>query len=125
FGLAAVPLFLAACQGQFAFGDAVAKIYAQRNKRQTFLLRLADQFLDFLTMQKEPAARKRFMIERTAGTVLRDVTIHQPDAGTANFGVGISQVSLAFAQRFYLGACQGHAGLHLLEQVIVVGGGAI
>jgi len=53
------------------------------------------------------------------------VAIHQPDAGAAHFGVGVSQVGFAFAQRFDFGPRQRHACFHLFQQVIVVGGGAI
>src|SRR5690242_4181576 len=62
-------------------------------------------------MQEQPAARERFVIEWTAGTVLRDMTIHQPHAGAAHFRIGISQVGFAL--------------LHFFEQVVVVRGGAI
>ena len=81
--------------------------------------------LDLLLMQQQPAARKRLVIEGSAGEVLWDVAIHQPDAGAAHLGIGIAQVGLALAQRLYLGAGQRHSGFHLFEQVIVVGGGAI
>src|SRR5207245_8115415 len=101
FALAAVPLFFAACQGKFAFGNTIAKIDAQRNERQTFLLRFADQFLNFLTMQEQPAPGERLMIERAAGAVLRDMAVHQPDAGAADFGVSISEVRFAVAPRFH------------------------
>src|SRR5690349_11470620 len=76
-------------------------------------------------MQEQPAARERFVIEWTAGTVLRDMTIHQPHAGAAHFRIGISQVGFALAQSFYFGADQSHARLHFFEQVVVVRGGAI
>ncbi len=125
FALAAVPLFFTACQGQFAFGNTIAKIDAQRNERQAFLLRFANQFLNFLAMQEQPATRERLMIERAAGAVLGNVAIHQPDAGSADFGVSIPEVRFAVAQSFHFGARQRHAGLHLLEQVVVVGSGAI
>ena len=69
FGLAAVPILFASRQGQFALGDALAKIDAQGNERQTFLLRFAVQALDLLLVQQQAAARKRLVVEGPAGQV--------------------------------------------------------
>ncbi len=67
-----------------------AKIDAQGNERQTFLLRFADEPLDLAAVQQQPAAGKRLMIEGPSGAVLRDMAIHQPDACPADFGVGVA-----------------------------------
>ncbi len=45
-----------------------------------FLLRFADQPLDLLLVQQQPAARKRLVVEGPAGPVLRNMAIHQPHA---------------------------------------------
>ena len=65
------------------------------------------------------------MIEWAAGTVLRDMAVHQPDAGAADFGISVPQVGFAVAQRFYFGARQNHTGLHVFEQVVVIRSGAV
>src|SRR6185437_8480303 len=65
------------------------------------------------------------MIPRAAGLIFGDVAIHEPEFPAACFGVGITQASLAFAQRFDFRADQGHAGLVLVEKLVIVRGGAI
>ena len=52
-------------------------------------------------------------------------TIHEPNLAAANHAVGVTQVRLTFAQRFYFGAKQHHARFQLLKKVVIVGSGAV
>ena len=65
------------------------------------------------------------MIEWAARAVLRNVAIHQPHAGAADFGIGLSQVRFALPQRLHFRARQRHASFHFLEKVVVVRSGTI
>ena len=50
--------------------------------------------------------------------------ISQAFAG-ANLGVGFAKGSLPFPEAFHLGADQDESGFELVEEVVVVGGGAV
>src|SRR5262249_59934911 len=68
-GLPTIMLLLAACQSDFALGDAVAKIDSQRNYCEALLLRLAGKFGDLVLVQKQLAGPQRRMVERPSGQV--------------------------------------------------------
>jgi hypothetical protein len=65
------------------------------------------------------------MIPRSARTVLSDVGIDQPRPAGLEIDEGVTDVRFAFAKGFDLGAVEDQPGLESLEQVVVVGGGAI
>src|SRR5579864_8004433 len=65
------------------------------------------------------------MIPGTAGLILGDMAIHEPQFPSPGLSIGITQASLAFMQCFDFGADQDHAGLVLVEEFIIVRGGAI
>jgi len=53
------------------------------------------------------------------------MAIHEPDFAPANHGIGVPEVGLALAERFYFGAKQHHARFQPLKKVIIVGSGAV
>src|ERR1700686_1689163 len=71
--LAAVPSLFALGQRDFALGDAVAKVYPQRDYGQTFGLSAAGELVDFVLVQQQLTRAKGFVVPRAAGHVLGDV----------------------------------------------------
>jgi hypothetical protein len=76
-------------------------------------------------MKKQFAGAEGFMIPRSARTVLSDVGIDQPRPAGLEIDEGVAVVRFALAKGFDLGAVQDQTGFESLEQVVVVGGGAI
>src|SRR5579863_2351756 len=103
FVLAAVPLFLALGERQFAFGDAVAKINPQGDDRKTLCFKLSLQLVDlFLTEEKFPRT-ERSVVKWPSREIFADVQIHEPDFAAADQGVGVAQVGLALTKGFHFG----------------------
>ena len=65
------------------------------------------------------------MVARSAGPVFRYVAVYQPSLAGANLGVGLAERCLAFPEGLDLGAYQDQACLELVEQLVVIGGGAV
>src|SRR5579859_939067 len=123
--LAAVPRLLALRQRDFDFCQAVAEVDAQRNNGQALGLRAASELMNFILMQEELARTERLVVPRTAGHVLRNVCVNQPCAAGLEIDIGIADIRFPFAQGLHLGAMQDQAGLKSVQQVKIVGGGAI
>lgn len=89
------------------------------------MLDFAREFLELAAVEEEFAGPERIVIPRAAGTVLGDVAILQPDFAAADFGVGLAEGAFAFAEGLDLSAGQDHAGFELVQDEVVVGGGAV
>src|SRR5271155_3977692 len=53
------------------------------------------------------------------------MAVYQPSFAKANFGVGLAESALPFAQSFDFGADQDHAGFQAVQQMVVVGSLAV
>jgi hypothetical protein len=53
------------------------------------------------------------------------MAVYQPSLAKTNFGVGLAEGTLPFAQGLNFGADQDHAGFQTVQQMVVVGGLAI
>src|ERR1700731_2172377 len=123
--LAAVPDFFALGQRNFALGDAVAKVYPQRDYGQTLGLGAAGQLVDFVLVQQQFPGTQGFMVPRTARHVLRDVGVFEPRAAGLEIDISIANIGLALAKSFNFGAMQDETGLIALQQMIIIRGRAV
>ena len=125
FRLAAIPFFLSLGERQFAFGDAVAKINTQGDKRKPLVVQFALELRDLFLAKKKLTSSQRSVVKWTAGKILADMKIDQPNFAFADQAIGVAKVGLALAQGFHLGAKQHHARFQPLKKVVIVGGGSI
>src|SRR5580704_10555204 len=65
------------------------------------------------------------MVPGAAGIVLSNVGVDEPGAAGLEVDKGVADVCFSFAKGFDLGAVKDHASLEPLQQVVVVGGGAV
>ena len=65
------------------------------------------------------------MVKWPSGKIFADMEIHEPNLAASDHAVGVTQVGLAFAQRFHFGAKQHHARFQLLKKVVIVRSGAV
>ena len=116
-------LFLAFGQPEFDFGMApLGEIDAERDERETLLLRLAKELIDLLAVEEEFSSTERLVIHDVAVAVRTDVTIEQPDFSVLHKTVAVLEVDLPFANRLDLGTLQHHAGFKGFEYVVVMVG---
>ena len=125
FGFAAVVEFLALPDRQFAFRHSIPEIDLQRHHGHALLLNGDVQFFEFPAVQQQLALPEGIVVSRSPGTVLRYVAVYQPSLASANFGVGFADCSFAFAERLDFGAHQYQSCFELVEQLVVVGSGAV
>jgi hypothetical protein len=125
FGLAAIPFFLSLGKRHFALGDAIAKINAQRDERKPFIVKFAFELADLFFAKKKLTSSQRSVVKWTAGKILANMKIDQPNFTFADQAIGVTEVGLAFAQGFHLGAKQHHTRFQPLKKVVIVGGGSI
>src|ERR1700739_5005067 len=78
-GFTLVPQLLALCKCKLQFYSAVLEIHPGGDESEPFLLRLADQFPQFVFMNKELSRAQRCMIEDVAVLIRTDVRIQQPE----------------------------------------------
>ena len=76
-------------------------------------------------MEKKLAGAERLVIPGAAGHVLGDVSVDEPGAAGLEIDKGVADVRFAFAKGFHFGTVEDQAGFVFLEQVIVIGGGAV
>src|SRR5260370_25730040 len=125
FVLAAVPLFLALCQGDLAFCQAIAKVDSQGNNGQTFGLGAAGQLVDFILVQQELARTERLVIPGTTRQVLCNVCVYEPSARRFELNESVANIRLSFAQSLHFRAVDDETGLMLLENMVVIVGGTV
>jgi hypothetical protein len=125
FVLAAVPRFLALCQSDFDLGDALAKINPQRDNSQTFCVGFSRPFMNFAFVQEKFAVAKRFMVPRTSGKILRNVSIHEIGATGLEIDESIANVGFAFTQGLDFGTMKDKSRFHFFENVIIIRSGTI
>lgn len=65
------------------------------------------------------------MIVRTAGVVFGDMAIGEKDFLAADFAIGVAKSDGAGAKRFHFGANQNQPRFKTVENVIIVGSGAV
>ena len=83
-------LFLAFGQPKFDFGQApIREINAERDDREPLLLRLDEEFIDLLAMEKEFPGTERFMIRQVAVAVRTDVAMVEKDLSLSHTGITI------------------------------------
>jgi len=125
FRLAAVPFLFALGKGQFAFGNAVAKINPQGDKRQSFIVQFSFELCYLFPAKKQLPRSERAVVKWAAGKIFANMKIDEPNFALADQAIGVPYLGLTFAQRFHLCAKQHHARFQPLKKVVIVGGGAI
>ena len=117
----AIILFLAFGQRDLNLGlSPRTEVNAERYDREPLLLRLAQQLADFFAMEEQLAWAQRIVVHDIAVAIRRDMAIVQNHLLMIHAGITITQVDLAFAQRFDLRTPKHDAGLHLLFDGIIV-----
>jgi len=76
-------------------------------------------------VKQEFAGAERFVIPGTARHVLGNVGVNQPRAGGLEVDIGVANIGFAFAKGLNFGTMEDKPGLNLVEQVVIVGGGAV
>ncbi len=117
--------FLPLRHGQFAFGDAVPEVNLGRDDGHALLLGLNEQAVQFAPVEQQLPFPKGIVVPEASGQILGNVAVYQPSLAKANLGVGLPEGAFAFAQRFDLRAHQYQASFQTVQEVVVVGGGAI
>ena len=110
---------------QFALGNPVPKIDLQRNDRHTLLLGLHAQAVDLPPVEQQLSFPEGIVVPGASRKIFRDVTVYQPDFAGANLCISFAQRSLPFPQALHLGADQNQSGFELVEEGVVVRGGAV
>src|SRR5713226_6621668 len=80
---------------------------------------------DFVLVQEQLARAQRFVIPWAAGQVLSDVGVDQPGATGLEIDVGVADIGLPLAKGFYFGAMEDQAGIIALQEMVIVGSGAV
>jgi len=65
------------------------------------------------------------VVKWTAGKILADMKIDEPNFAFSDQAIGVAEVGLALAEGFYLRAKQHHACFQPLKKVVIVRGGPI
>ena len=123
--LAAVPFLFALGKGDFALGDAFAKVNPQRNDRQTLVVHFSFQLVNLFLAEEQFPRSERSVVEWPSREVFADMEIQEPDFAAADYTVGIPQVGPVLTERFDLGPKQHHARFQLLKKDVIVRGGAV
>ena len=83
-------LFLAFGQPEFNLGKTtLGKIDAERDECESLLLRLAEEFIDLLTVEEQFPSTERLVIHDVAVAVGTDVAVVEKDLATLHAGVTI------------------------------------
>ena len=83
-------LFLAFGHPQFDLGQAPrGEIDAERDEREPLLLRLAEELIDLLAVEKQFPSTERLVIHDVAVAVGTDVAVVEKDLTTLHAGVTI------------------------------------
>src|ERR1700674_1578506 len=125
FVLAAVPLFFALCQGDFALCEAIAKVDSQGNDGQAFGLSAAGKLVNFILMEQELTGAERLVIPGATRQVLCNVRVHKPSTIGPKIDVSVANIRLSFAQGRYFCTVENQPRLMFLEDKVVVGSGAV
>ena len=89
-GLPSVMLLLAFGQPEFDLGKAsLGEIDTERNERESLLLRLAEEFIDFLSMEEQFPSTKRFVIHEVAMAIGTDMAMVEKDFAALYAGITI------------------------------------
>jgi len=119
-------LLLAFGQPEFDLGKTpLGEIDAERDEREPLLLRLAEEFNDFLAVEKQFPGAERFVIHDVAVAVGTDVAMVEKDLPVPHAGVTILQVHAPISQGLDLRALEHDARFELFCYEIVVVGLAI
>ena len=87
---ASVMLLLAFGQPEFDLGKAsLGEIDTERNERESLLLRLAEEFIDFLSMEEQFPSTKRFVIHEVAMAIGTDMAMVEKDFAALYAGITI------------------------------------
>jgi hypothetical protein len=81
--------------------------------------------VNLVLVEKEFTGPKRLVIPGAARAILSDVSVDQPGSAGLKIDESIADVRFPFTQGFDLCAVKDHAGFVFLQQVVVVGGGAV
>jgi hypothetical protein len=81
--------------------------------------------MNLIFVEQELARAERFVVPWTARTVLGDVSVDEPRATGLEIDEGVADVCLTLAESFDLGAMKDQSGFELLQEVVIVRGGAI
>ena len=83
-------LLLAFCQPEFDLGKAsLGEIDTERNERESLLLRLAEEFIDLLTVKEQFPSTERFVIHDVAVAIGTDVAVMEKRLAALHAGVTI------------------------------------
>jgi hypothetical protein len=125
FGFAAVVEFFTTRDGEFTLGDAVPEINFGGDDGHALLGGLGLEFADLAAVEQQLAATERIVISETARKIFGYMAVHEPHLIAFGFGIGLADRTFPFAKAFDLCSKENQTGFHVLEQLIVVAGGAI
>src|ERR671914_659477 len=117
-----VVLALAACDGDLELDFAVLGVELEGDKGLPFLLALADEAVDLLSVQQQLAVAGGELPFLSGVRVRRDVRPDQEDFAVPHPGIALLEVGPALPDGLYLGPCQLDAGfIGLLYGKVVEG----
>ena len=83
-------LLLAFGQPEFDLGKAsLGEIDTERNERESLLLRLAEEFIDLLTVEEQFPSTERFVIHDVAMAIRTDMAMVEKGFAALNAGITI------------------------------------
>ena len=125
-GFPAVMLFLAFGQPEFDLGEApLGEIDAERDERESLLLCLPEEFIDFLAVEEQFPRTKRLMIHDVSVAIGIDVTVVKKHFTISHAGITILQVHAPIPQRFDFRTLKHDTCLELVFNKIIMVGLAI
>src|SRR5689334_14387579 len=86
-GLAAIPLLLSLGQGQFAFGNAFAKVNPQGHEGQSLGIKFSFQFVDLFFTEEQLPRSQGSVVVWPSRKIFANVAIEEPDLATADHRV--------------------------------------
>src|SRR5262249_50474541 len=111
---------LPACKGELHLRAAGAEVELRGDEREPALAHLACQRVDLLTPEQKLSVAIRVVVLAVALVVDGDVRADEPGFVAAHRGVRLLEGRPAGPKRLHLGPGQDEAGLHPIEEVVVV-----
>jgi len=118
--LSLVIELLAASQSQLDLGPSLLKVDLQRNQGEASFLRLAENSLDFVAMQKQLSNPFGLVIVVGSMRVGTDMQSIEIDLSFFDSGVAIFEIGPAFPQGLHFGPKKHHTGLQGLHDLIIM-----
>ena len=107
-------------EGDLDLCDTTNEVDLQRNKRETLLVHLAGEAIDFPPMQQQLSLPFRGVSTADRERVRSDVGVLQPEFPVLDQAVGVFELHLTGAEALHLGPREDDASLIRVEDVVVV-----